>query len=136
MARGIRANQAHATPLMAVLVAMALSVPHARAHAHATTNPPFERRGGKSRGGAVAPAPAPLIGVPVDGHGDGNGMIAAWVGRAMYELAALCHARGWVLAPSDADDDRYVVTTGTSAAVADQKEEERDREGEGKGRCR
>ena len=45
------------TPLKAVLVALALSVPHAHAHGRP---PAFGQRGVGSPGGTVAPAPAPL----------------------------------------------------------------------------
>ena len=134
MARDVR--RVHRTTLMAVLVAMAPSVPHAHATTPFTT--PFERGKGSSRGGAVAPAPAPapLGDVPANRHSGGDGTGAARVGRAMYEFMTLCHARGWVMAPSDSDDDRYVVSTGASAAAADQDEEERDRKGEGQEKCR
>ena len=112
---------------MALVVAMALSVP--RAHAAITSS--FERDGGDARDAAGVPAPQRSPPGGGGGRSECGGTCTAWSLRAMYDLTTLCHERSWVLAP--VDGDRYVVATGTSAAAADQDEEERDRKGEREG---
>ena len=99
-------------PLSKVVLAIALGAGrHAMAHAHGY----HHLSSGSSAGHAAAPAPAPPGYEQENGGGAGGGPCAALGGRAVYDLMALCHENGWRLVPDG--DDRYVVTTGTSAVA-------------------
>ena len=99
-------------PLSKVMLAIALGVGwHAMAHAHVG----YHLSSGGTTGQAAAPAPPPAGYEPENGRGVGGGACAALTGRAVYDLMALCHEKGWRLEPYG--DDQYVVTTGTNAAA-------------------
>ena len=116
--------------MVMVIVAMVLSI---TAHAHAaTTVLSFERGAGgaaedpRRRATAPAPTPAPApAGHPPerDAHGIGRAKkVVIKRDMHMHELFELCRDTGCVLTPGEVgrDGDRYLVTTGTSAAAADQ----------------
>ena len=101
----------HGAPLSKVVLAIVLGVGrHGMAHAHG-----YHLSSGGSAGHAAAPAPFPPEYGPENGHGVGGRACAALGVRAMYDLMPLCHENGWRLEPYG--DDRYIVTTGTSATV-------------------
>ena len=126
MARYTQAK--HGTPLRKVLLAMALGAGHANANAHGTTALALGRRGGNFGGGIAAPAPAPLGDAPADSRGADGGDCAARAWSATVQLMALCRKKNWVLSVLPDAADRFVVTTGTSSAAADQ-DAERARKG-------
>ena len=96
-------------PLSKVVLAIALGAGrHAMAHAHGH----HHLSSGGSAGHAAASAPAPRGYGPENGRGVGGGACAVLGGRAVYDLMAKCHEKGWRLEPYG--DDRYLVTTGTS----------------------
>ena len=99
-------------PLSKVVLAIALGVGrHAMAHAHGHHH---HLSSGGSAGHAAAPAPAPPGNGPGNGRGAAGGACAVLGGRAVYDLMVLCHENGWRFEPYG---DRYLVTTGTSAAA-------------------
>ena len=114
----------HCKPLVAVLVAVALSVPHTQAHD--ATDPSFGRASDDPRGGGVAPAPVPLGYGPASERDARDGADAVLITRDMFELVKRCHERGCALTPEGGG--QYVVTTGTS--VADEGREKHSRESE------
>ena len=80
---------------------------------------------------AAAPAPAPLGHEPANGRDAGGRASAAWAMRDMYDLMALCHEKKCRLAP-DGDNERYIVTMGTSA-TAERGDQGGDNDDEGEG---
>jgi len=112
-------------PLRFTLLLLALwSGHHRHAFAHATLNPPIEfERSGQDSDNTPAFFPSPAPAPP------GGGACEDRVGRVVLELATLSHEKGWALAPRDGG--RYLLTTGTSKAAANQAGDvQQDRDGE------
>ena len=105
-------------PLSKVVLAIALGAGrhHAMAHAHGH----HHLSSGGTAGHTAAPVSTPPRYKLENGGGAGGRACAALGGRAVYDLMALCHENGWRLVPDG--DDRYVVTTGRSAAAGGKRE--------------
>ena len=114
-------------PLRRVLLVLALGVGrHAKAHAHGHHH---HLASGGSHGRGAAPGAAPLENRLEDGRGAGGGACAVSSMRMMYDLMVFCREKRWRFEPYG--DDRYLVTTGTSAtAEIDDRVGEDEQEGE------